>query len=395
MTTLEDRLREALAERAAHSPIAPDAWHKTLARGRRRPRLGWALRWTSGHAGLVIPAAAAAAVVAIIVAATTLTGGAVPRANPGAAVSHAPAGGGTSPSPDPTGTPAAPPGPGNLMFKLAPPATPMIEFKMVFPGQTDWYFLWLGHYTRSATGELMLCDVTYVGNHPGGGWCSAAPRLGTHQVVRQAGGMGSVLIGIGAAEVASVTAWLPSGDVPGQVKSGRGFPYKIWLADIAMRGRTVVVFRDAAGREVARLTNTGLPPLPPRPSSGGITVFSLPGDTMTAYLKDGKIGFWGSDGNVTGWMAIEPSRLRMLENWHNRIEWFGYAAADVARVALREASGRLFSVLTIPGWPGSRITLWGPVVVPVDVALRDITIITYDTAGHVLAKVPFQSAISG
>jgi len=40
MNTLEDRLREALAERATLSPVDPDAWDKTVARSHRRRRLG-------------------------------------------------------------------------------------------------------------------------------------------------------------------------------------------------------------------------------------------------------------------------------------------------------------------------------------------------------------------
>src|SRR5690242_21762971 len=72
MTALEDRLREALAERAAHSRIDPHAWDKTVARSRRRIRLARPGRFP---AGLVIPAAVAAAVVAIVVAATAVTGG--------------------------------------------------------------------------------------------------------------------------------------------------------------------------------------------------------------------------------------------------------------------------------------------------------------------------------
>ena len=72
MNALEDRLREALAERAAHRPIDPDAWDKTVTRSRRRIRLA---RPAWLPAGFAIPAAAAAAVVAIVVAATEVTGG--------------------------------------------------------------------------------------------------------------------------------------------------------------------------------------------------------------------------------------------------------------------------------------------------------------------------------
>ena len=36
MNTVEDRLREALRERAGHSPVDPDAWSRTVARSRMR-----------------------------------------------------------------------------------------------------------------------------------------------------------------------------------------------------------------------------------------------------------------------------------------------------------------------------------------------------------------------
>jgi hypothetical protein len=68
MNTLEDRLRDALRERAARSPVNPDAWERTVARSRRQT--GRSPRWTQ----FMIPAAAAAAVVAIVVGATALTG---------------------------------------------------------------------------------------------------------------------------------------------------------------------------------------------------------------------------------------------------------------------------------------------------------------------------------
>jgi len=104
MNALEDRLREALAERAAHSPIDPEAWDKTVARSRRRIRLagpGWF------PAGFVIPAAAAVAVVAIVVAAAAVTGGLTGgRGSPGQHPSGPATAGATSrgapPPPDPT-----------------------------------------------------------------------------------------------------------------------------------------------------------------------------------------------------------------------------------------------------------------------------------------------------
>ena len=59
MNTVEDRLRDALRERADHSPVSSDAWGRVLARARRRRAFP-----LSGHAWqarYVIPALAAAA----------------------------------------------------------------------------------------------------------------------------------------------------------------------------------------------------------------------------------------------------------------------------------------------------------------------------------------------
>ncbi len=72
MNTVEDRLRDALRERADHSPVSSDAWERVLARARRRRGL-----LSSGHAWqarYVIPALAAAAVAGIIIAANVVTG---------------------------------------------------------------------------------------------------------------------------------------------------------------------------------------------------------------------------------------------------------------------------------------------------------------------------------
>ena len=70
MNTIEDRLREALRERARYSPVDPDAWAKTVAR--TRPARG---RLRAGaRSRFLIPVAAAAAVVAIVLGVTALAG---------------------------------------------------------------------------------------------------------------------------------------------------------------------------------------------------------------------------------------------------------------------------------------------------------------------------------
>jgi hypothetical protein len=88
MNTLEDRLRDALRERADHSPVSSDAWERVLTRARKRrasPLGGHA--WQARY---VIPALAAAAVAGVIIAANVVAG----QLPSGSA--SAPADGGTS-----------------------------------------------------------------------------------------------------------------------------------------------------------------------------------------------------------------------------------------------------------------------------------------------------------
>ena len=92
MNTVEDRLREALRERARHSPVDPDAWSRTVARSRMR-------RWRPGRAGLLAPLAAAAAIIAIVAGVTVAVHQSPGR--PGGTSSRPTA----SPSPSPSGTP--------------------------------------------------------------------------------------------------------------------------------------------------------------------------------------------------------------------------------------------------------------------------------------------------
>jgi hypothetical protein len=395
-SALENRLRSALAERAAHSPVSPDAWDKTAARSRRRFRL---IRPAWLPAGLMIPVAAAVTVVAVIFATTTLTGGVAPSSSitPHTGQISTPASNGASASPGPYGSPAAPPGPGNGIYDQAPPITSMIEFKMVFPGQTDWYYFWLGRATRSvpggSAGTILLCDVVYVGSHSGGGAATVEPHLQPRQVARIFGGIGTMVFGMAAAQVTSVTAQLPDGDQAGQIKPGRGFPDKIWIANTAEHGTTRLVFRDPSGQQVALLTQS-MPMLPVQPRSGGITVFSSPGNAMIAYRRAGdEIGFWDTDGNVTGWRSAWTHPLAVLENSHHETQWFGWAPSGVARIGIQVTGGPVVNVPTIAAWPGSGIRLWGPLNEPDDGAFRATKLITYNAAGHVLEQEPLLSIL--
>jgi hypothetical protein len=70
MSTLEDRLRDALSERADHSPVSPDAWERVLARARRRRR--FARDGRAWRARYVVPVLAAAAVAGVIIGANVI-----------------------------------------------------------------------------------------------------------------------------------------------------------------------------------------------------------------------------------------------------------------------------------------------------------------------------------
>lgn len=88
MNTFEDRLRDALRERADHSPVSSDAWERVLARA--RGRRGFPLGGHARRARYVIPALAAAAVAGVIIGASVIA-----RQLPSPSVTP---GGGTNPS---------------------------------------------------------------------------------------------------------------------------------------------------------------------------------------------------------------------------------------------------------------------------------------------------------
>ena len=165
MTALEDRLREALAERAAHSRIDPDAWDKAVARSRRRIRLarpGWF------PAGLVIPAAVAAAVVAIVVAATAVTGGLTGSPSSPGQQSTRPAVANDQAGPKP-------PGKDVLAVRDIPPVTPFVRAKFFADRHTVWDFLWFGYVPGYARLGMALCQFNNGGTYDGWLGCTSGP----------------------------------------------------------------------------------------------------------------------------------------------------------------------------------------------------------------------------
>jgi hypothetical protein len=392
MNTLEDKLREALAERATLSPIDPDAWDKTQARGRRR------LRWfRPARTGLLVPAAAAAAVAAAAIAASTLAGhvgsggsmGRGPAAKPSrSAISS------TSPSVP------APPGKNDPRVREIPPVTPFVPIKMFADRHWVSDFLWFGYLPGNADAGLALCQVNRGGFYDGFSACGRG-SLPAGALARSTGtdGSGWIRLGITAAQVTSISAVQQDGHtVHGVVDPVPGLPYKVWAVSYPVDPSARLVFSDAAGHEVTHLDMPGSPPTPSRPDHGGIPLFRYGSDMMTAYrISGGQIGFWwGADTIVSDIPAGEPA-LRVMETVSIRgssggltpADWFGYAPAGTARVVLRLADGRQFSSATVPGWPGSGVVFWGPLTLPHRISMPDdIMVITYDAAGHILHKVP-------
>ena len=386
MNTLEDQLRQALAERAALSPIDPAAWDKTVARSLRRRRLRWR---RPARIGFLIPAAAAAAVTAIVLAATLLTGhgGLSGRPGPGSAKPATP---GASPQVPP------PPGADYPAVREIPPVTPFVRIKLFADGHTVWTYVWFGYVPGYVGAGIALCEVNDGGVYDGYFACTPG-RLPAGAPARSAAtdGSGWIRLGVTAPQVTSVTAVLPGGQtVHGTVEPVRGLPDKLWAVSYPVTSAATLVFRDAAGRQVTRLGMPGEQPAPSRPSHGGIALFRYGSGTMTAYRISGdRIGFWTGGNSMWSDVPVSESALGVLETGGTGSapdDWFGYAPSGAARVALRLPDGRQFSSRTIPGWPGSGIVLWGPLRLPSrTVVTYDTIVITYDAAGHVLREVPF------
>jgi hypothetical protein len=396
MNSVEDRLRDALRERAAHSPIDPDAWPRTVARSRRR--LVSAPMWSR----FMIPAAAAAAVVAIVAGTTVLTGHGGLRGGSGATGVSS-----VSPpasSPSASGAPA-PPGPGSYLMRYDPPLSAIVPIKLTTGRQTTWTFVWFGRLKSDPGEGIQLCTVTDGGDYYGGGGCTPV------QLQEQQGfveGSDTIKLIVSDPQVTSVTALLPAGrSFSGLGAFGRGFPYKVWLVNFPTQDNATIVLRNAGGHVVKRMSITGEYPPPAQPRSGGIALFRYPADavattagTMTAYLLDGRlvgvdglvVGFWGSNSNsvISNVPASGPQTIVNLGGSWIRgatvVEYFGYAHQNVTRVVLRLADGRQYDAQTTVAWPGSGLRLWHFAVPVKAVSFEPAkqAMLGYDAAGQVV-----------
>jgi hypothetical protein len=383
MTAIEDRLRETLAERAALSPVDPDAWDKVVARSKRR-RLRWAGRQPAAWAGLLVPAAAAVAVAAVIVAATTLAGhvGRDHR-SPGSATTSA--------------SPPVGPMPAGMkhVVRQIPPVTPFVPVGLHADGHQVQDFLWFGYVPGDKAAGIALCQYNHGGVYDGYARCTAGGLpAGTLARTAATDGSGWIRLGMTARQVTSVTAVLPGGHtVRGTVKAVHGVPYKVWAVSYPVNTAARIVFRDAAGHEVTQLDVPKDAPAPSRPAHGGIALFRYGTSMVTAYrISGGRIGYWY--GGNSSWSDVPVSRSALSVDSTAGpsplpSDWFGYAPSGTARVALRLAGGRQVAAPTKPGWPGSGVVFWGPLRMPAHAAVSyDTIVITYDAAGHILRKVP-------
>jgi hypothetical protein len=392
MNTLEDRLREALSERARQSPVSDDAWARTVARARRRrPR-------ASAWSRFMIPAAAAAAVIAIVVGASLLAGDRSPRGGSGSARPAT-----TSPS----ATPPPPPGRNDYLMRQAPPVSAVVPVKLTIDGKITWTFVWFGYMKNARNEGIALCSVTDGGNYYGSGNCGAA-TVGAGKVAISDGGSGSIRLGTVIRQATSVTAVLGGGRrVPGVLAFGRGFPYKVWAVAYPQENNAHVVFADAGGHELGQVSFSAEYPAPPQPRSGGIVVFRYPAHvleptagTMKAYLLDGRlvgvtgkvVGFWDSSSSsaiASRPASGSPAVVNMgggIVNHAKLSEYYGYAHENVARVVLRLPGGAEYGAQTLAAWPGSGLRLWAFAVPSsaLSVKPRQAVLLGYDAAGHVI-----------
>ena len=378
MNTIEDRLRDALTERASHSPLHPGAWEQTLARTRPRPRSGAWARY-------VIPAAAAAAVVAIVAAATVLTGH---RGLDGGHRGGGPSQAGTAPVALP-----APLTRKDYLIQQDPPVSQVVKVKAGTSGQAQWVYVW---FARMKGGQgTVLCSEVRSGKDLQSAYCETAD-LFADQVAVPTGGYSTLLLGASGKQVASVRMQLPGHVADGQLISGRGFPAKVWLASFQPGSSGTIVFRDANGHQVGQLALTKAFPSPARPRHGGITVFRSQLGTATAYLIGGRVCIWSTaapEGFVATLPASAPPALSAVLfgvppfGPVKSSEFYGYAHGNVAQVTLRLASGKLLTARTIPGWPGSGIRFWA-VPGPAGVTTQpQFVALAYDAAGRVVGQV--------
>lgn len=370
MSTLEDRLREALAERAAHSPIGPDAWDKTVARaGRRQIRPGVPRRLPSG---LLFPAGAAVAVIAVILAAVALTSG-----HPTASLDSPPGGASTSLPPGATG-----------LMRSDPPFTGVVP---VTDKPATLYF-WYSNPENPA-----LCYFAASGQFGSIGNCLPVRAASAGQSAFLVASLGPINLGAVTSWATSIVVRLNGSGraIPGRLVFGPGFPEKVWLANYPPGDSGTILFRDFAGLHAASIhvVPVHLLPAPARPRHGGITVHG-----WTAYLIDRRVIWWrpakGARETQLPWTVAQMPLMVFLQSAGSANYAVGWTPAEVTRVELRLPDGRTYADPTVPGWPGSGVRLWVRPL-PRGTIPDKTLVIGYNSAGQILAEQTLQSLYNG
>lgn len=446
MRSVEERLREALRVHAEEFTAHPDAWRQLTARRQRRGRLRspW---WSRFPGPALIPLAAAAAVVVAVAAALLVAHGVSGRAgqapatgvtataqSASPAASPAASPGASSGAVPPTGGPRPAAGPDQQLLTADPPLStivhvrvPGIEKKIQGRAEQVTSYFWLGRNSPAIWPDqvnpgVQLCNDT-VNDTTGqsGGFCWPAAKPGPGHLATVTGSEGdgtdqTIMVGEAVARVASVTAVLPGGrSYPGAVTTGRGLRGSVWAvgypwsAGVPFTRGAHLVFKDAAGKQVAVLTPHAPagPPQAAQPASGGVALFSYPAGngepagTVQAYLVHGEAGFWSPiwGGAISQQVAVAGPALGGLTEpfgsgtggSSGQLAALGYAHAGVARVVVRAGGRQLASTATrAAGWPGSGLRLWDARVTvnPQQVASGTlvITATAYDGSGHVVGQ---------
>ena len=394
MSTIEDRLRDALAEQATRSPVSQDAWERTLAKSRREPvpqRRGW--RWPKWLA----PIAAAAAVGAVIVGATSLAGNGSLRGGGDSPAAGGPGHVTTLPSHWPADD-------GGILLKQVPASSGIGEADLTVGRQLVRVFMWYGQDTN---GDVPA--MAYVLNPgPANDFGGVTDLTGTPPHASGLGVAGTVHLGVTTAQATGVVARLnDGGQVSGILVNRPGFPQPVWVTNVPADASARVIVQNASGGQVSDLPVAMALPELPLPARGAIAVDSSPAHPAIAYRDNGKLNFYfpqlagdtltitGSplDGAVSGYTSAEPlpsagsglTHARSVPGDSTSVVYYGYARRDAARVVI-QIGGRSYTAHLVAGWPGSGIRLWA-LTVPSSGLIPPATVTGYDAAGHVLGQV--------
>ncbi|OLT34794.1 hypothetical protein BJF79_32960 [Actinomadura sp. CNU-125] len=353
MSTIEERLREALHGEADGYTARPDAKARIHHRVRRR-------RARFAAAGALAAVAVAGASVPV------LTGGDVQR--DGRQVLT------------PSSTGPGRPGPKTLR-DLNPPTGEVLRTDPVGGrvSRTDvWY--------STVNGEAALCWSWSSTPNVGGCASPASPEPDDAYAAHfgeYLGGPpigGEMAIGVASPDVASVTAELADGrKATGRLLHGSGFPHPVWQVG-GLGAIEKVVLADAGGEAIATIekqdagTDPGCPLRTRRPD-GAVEL----GGTGVAANWDGQCLVFWNGAETAGWLQPENALLEADRPggsltdearrdgghlWTSGNRWYGVTGTQTERVEFELSDGTRVEVRTIvPPWD-EKVALFAGTVPP-------------------------------